>query len=156
MKSRKTTFWQWQWNLIGLMVLYVSIPIGIIGALYEFVIKDKFEPEPIHEKYAYNFSETKGLEYVNFYYSKQGAQLANSRYNETLVIQPKPNLYGDFIQLDPNIRIMVLRYSKDSSIAKVKRIKNIYYSDTTFENGWIPSIVLHDSSYIYSLNKLYY
>ncbi len=136
-------YWKWYWNVTFWFVL-IGSPLGLLIFLGGQFYLRFVEPEPIETKYACQKIDENNC-YNGFLYKSKNKALSDiSKYKRKQIV--RINYYpSKLVELEPDEKIYVIRYLKDSTLARIKIVDEIHYNDTTYKKGWIPKVLLHDS-----------
>ena len=139
--------WKWYWDLnwkFAFWSMLIGAPLGLLIFIGGEVYSRFLEPKPIEIKYACQIIDENNRFNGFLYKSKNRALSDIKKYKRKQIV--RINYYpSKLIEIEPDEKVYVIRYLKDSILARIKIVDEIRYSDTTFKKGWIPTILLHDS-----------
>ncbi len=141
--------WDWYWNMAFWSMLIVA-PLGLLFFLGGEIYINFLEPEPIEIKYACQYINDNHRVNGFLYETKKGAINDIEKYENKEVVT-RHGASSKKIELQLDEKIFVIKYFRDSTLARIKIIDKMYYNDTTFYRGWIPTILLQDSISSYAV-----
>jgi len=118
------------------------IGIPILGALIAIIAAYLPKKEPIAIKFCYIYINTDSIHYVSVGRNRSQAHEFMDYYLDT-TIKYAPNSWrggpGKYTKVE------VLKYSRDSLVAKIRFIKYDPRGYPFYSKGWVPSFTLHDT-----------